>query len=495
MAGRGGVLPLMRRVPSMSPAHLIITGTLLVLLAILFWRYGLLMFSPGRLSAASSEGSTASGFQSHADFERVCERCHRPFRTDHDDLCVACHTDIGQQLALARGLHSEMPEVRACAACHPEHRGQDFDARAAALASFDHRRTEFSLIRHQINYDATLTACSTCHGPEMDASPETACASCHSEADPAFVTQHTSDFGPACLDCHDGIDRMVGFDHSTTGYVLTDGHAQTACAGCHGSRAFSDTPDTCASCHPEPAIHAGSLGTDCELCHTTAGWSPARLAGASFSHAEVTDFALDGHQSGSGGPLVPCASCHPAGLEYFNTKACVDCHEERDPAYTRDHSDRFGMACASCHDGSGGARDFDHARVLALEQRHAEIACSACHVQATTQPLSAECVACHEEPPVHAGDFGTNCQYCHDASGWSGAQLRIHVFPLDHASEGDLACETCHTTNYTAYTCDGCHEHEAESTRPDHVATGLSAADLPECASCHPSGMAAGSGR
>ena len=114
---------------------------------------------------------------------------------------------------------------------------------------------------------------------------------------------------------------------------------------------------------------------------------------------------------------------------------------------------------------------------------------------ASTQALSADCVACHQEPPVHTGDFGTNCQYCHDAGGWSRARLRIHVFPLDRASEADLACQTCHTTDYTAYTCEGCHEHEAEPTRPDHVATGLSAADLSECASCHPSDLATGSGR
>ena len=56
-------------------------------------------------------------------------------------------------------------------------------------------------------------------------------------------------------------------------------------------------------------------------------------------------------------------------------------------------------------------------------------------------------VSCHEDPPVHEGLFGLECERCHNTIAWTPAYLTRHTFFLDHGTQGELACETCHTQN------------------------------------------------
>ncbi len=93
------------------------------------------------------------------------------------------------------------------------------------------------------------------------------------------------------------------------------------------------------------------------------------------------------------------------------------------------------------------------------------------------------CIACHEEPTVHAGQFGTDCVRCHGLEAWQPAQLTRHIFPLDHGDEGIQTCQTCHGENYIEHTCYQCHDHELEEMESIHVL-----AEIPEfenCVSCH----------
>jgi mono/diheme cytochrome c family protein len=104
-----------------------------------------------------------------------------------------------------------------------------------------------------------------------------------------------------------------------------------------------------------------------------------------------------------------------------------------------------------------------------------------------------QCVACHEEPDLHAGVFGVQCARCHTISAWSPAYLTLHTFILDHGENESKSCETCHISNYPDYTCYGCHDHQVEDMETVHLAEQIS--DITQCADCHPTGVAGEAGR
>lgn len=99
-----------------------------------------------------------------------------------------------------------------------------------------------------------------------------------------------------------------------------------------------------------------------------------------------------------------------------------------------------------------------------------------------------ECAACHEEPAVHAGQFGLNCARCHTLQAWRPALLTRHAFLLDHGGEGPVACQTCHTQTYAENTCYECHDHDPQEMQERHAEEAIF--ELENCAECHPSGAA-----
>lgn len=153
------------------------------------------------------------------------------------------------------------------------------------------------------------------------------------------------------------------------------------------------------------------------------------------------------------------------------------------------HQELFGGACLDCHDGVDRLSDFDHENIFPLAGRHAELDCSDCHQDKAFRRTPAECGSCHTEPEIHMGFFGSKCQYCHTDEAWLPAFLHMHAFPLDHGQESDAACTTCHTGTYTEYTCYACHDHQAAAILESHTGFGITAMELPPCASCHPSGL------
>jgi len=97
-----------------------------------------------------------------------------------------------------------------------------------------------------------------------------------------------------------------------------------------------------------------------------------------------------------------------------------------------------------------------------------------------------ECRSCHEEPVVHADRFGLNCARCHTLVAWKPALLSRHTFELDHGSEGNVACETCHVDTYADHTCYQCHDHQPEQMQQVHADQLIFAID--DCVQCHPTG-------
>jgi hypothetical protein len=81
--------------------------------------------------------------------------------------------------------------------------------------------------------------------------------------------------GLDCSACHttDGwkgvsvASGQTGFDHSRTGFPLTQRHASVPCAGCHN--AGRQITRQCAGCHQDS--HGGQLGAGCDGCHSAEG--------------------------------------------------------------------------------------------------------------------------------------------------------------------------------------------------------------------------------
>jgi hypothetical protein len=305
------------------------------------------------------------------------------------------------------------------------------------------------------------------------------------------MAQHLQDFGDACLDCHDGIDRMADFDHNATDFPLSGEHLTASCAACHQTGEFSELPVACVDCHEDPAMHAGIFSEDCSACHNPQAWEPALLEGEPFDHTANFGFSLARHARDYDDQSMTCASCHGEDVREFQLATCSGCHADHDQKFVKEHQAQFGGNCLECHDGIDRMRDFDHASVFPLEGRHGEIECSACHVDEVFKGTPQACVDCHAEPEIHAGFFGLDCQYCHTTVSWSPARLRNHNFPLDHGEQGESACQTCHPAVYAEYTCYGCHEHEPAPIEEKHREEGISLEELPECITCHPSGREA----
>lgn len=67
---------------------------------------------------------------------------------------------------------------------------------------------------------------------------------------------------------------------------------------------------------------------------------------------------------------------------------------------------------------------FDHAKEthFALTGAHASLACADCHRHPPEQvKLRTDCVGCHAQDDVHAGQFGPNCARCHTTRTFKGA--------------------------------------------------------------------------
>jgi hypothetical protein len=153
--------------------------------------------------------------------------------------------------------------------------------------------------------------------------------------------------------------------------------------------------------------------------------------------------------------------------------------------------------CGACHDASGWKPvRFAHDRTgFALEGRHRDVACEACHASGTfADPLPRACAACHRD--VHLGRLGQRCGDCHAPTAWRATVFdpeahRRTAFPLTgrHAA---LACEECHGDrrdrgfDRPVFDCVGCHEADWVRASGGGAAVDHDAVGFPrDCRGCH----------
>jgi NMD protein affecting ribosome stability and mRNA decay len=426
----------------------------------------------------------------HAAVE--CDSCHKnaaagQFQGLSTD-CYSCHLKQFQQTTNPKHTASTAFN-KPCEQCH--------SVDTWLNAKFDHATTGFPLTGGHAavaceqchvngNYNLTSTACNSCHMKDFQATNN-----------PSHVT---AKFSTTCEQCHTTATWLnATFDHSTTGFILTGGHAMPPrqCADCHINNNYNMTTAACVSCHlkdfqgtTNPNHVTGGFSQACETCHNVNTWQ-----GATFDHAS-TGFALTGVHA-----TTACAACHVNNNYSITDKTCVSCHlKDFQGAKTPDHvASNFPQTCEQCHSTTswmGGT--FDHATTgFALTGLHTvpPRACTDCHVNNNYSITNTACVSCHltdfqgaKSPDHVASNFSQTCQQCHGTSSWMGAQF-------DHATTGfaltglhmvpPRACTDCHVNNnynITTAACVSCHLTDFQGAKtPDHVAS-----NFPQtCQQCH----------
>ena len=109
-------------------------------------------------------------------------------------------------------------------------------------------------------------------------------------------------------------------------------------------------PHACVECHEDPAVHQGSFGLNCAMCHDTVAWAPAALT----RHP----FALDHGGEGE----VACETCHPVNYVAYDCYTCHNDHQEAEMEEFHVAENILEFAnCAECHP-TGAAGEADQLR-------------------------------------------------------------------------------------------------------------------------------------
>ena len=422
----------------------------------------------------STTGFALAGQHLSAD----CKSCHSSLVfNEASPECISCHKDIHQ--------NTVGPD---CQRCHSP------TSWLVTNINQIHEESRFPLIGVHLNAD-----CAQCHGGYQNLYFEQLsidCVSCHrndynSTTSPNHIT---AGFSTDCQDCHN-INSFTwaaeNFNHDF--FPLIGGHNIQNCFSCHQSGRFTGLSTECYSCHrkdyeqvQDPNHLANNYPTDCTLCHSINGWSPAN-----FNHNN-TQFPLTGaHQN------VDCSKCHSQSFAGTPT-ACVECHRSNYNATVNPNHVATGISseCETCHNTTAWVpSSFTHSSTgFELVGQHSLIDCLSCH-KGTTSGLSPECVSCHQadydatvNPNHKTLSISTDCQTCHTPSpNWQPATFPIHNNYYEllgaHATIAS-DCNTCHNGNYTSTpnTCYGCHQTDYNNTNdPPHASAGFST----DCVTCH----------
>jgi hypothetical protein len=282
-----------------------------------------------------------------------CVQCHvKPAFTDVGKNCADCHADIHRrqmgancaQCHTVQGWNIAVQQVR-----DHQNRFPLLGAHATVQCDECHKQAATGM------FLGLSTACDSCHLKDWQNTTNPA----HASAGPAFASRN-------CQGCHK-FDSWLGatFNHSATGFPLTNGHANMPCASCHINNNYNlqIAPTACgtAGCHlatwqqTNNPVHSTSgaafAATNCSKCHTTVGWDAA-----SFDHS-TTGFALVGtHMSPS---PTPCASCHISNNYTLSSTDCMGCHQPawnttqtlggNVPNHVASNFPSSASACSSCH--------------------------------------------------------------------------------------------------------------------------------------------------
>ncbi|MBK9104520.1 MAG: hypothetical protein IPL92_08105 [Saprospiraceae bacterium] len=354
----------------------------------------------------------------HAIIADQCVTCHNRNYNNTPNTCVGCHqADYNQT---DNPSHTALNFSTDCASCHSQ-------SNWAPAEYSDHDDQFFPI--YSGSHDGEWDQCTDCHTNTNNYSIFT-CVTCHT---PTETNQQHNGVGgyvyqsSACLACHPTGDSQGSFNHNSSGFPLTQGHAGVDCASCHAN-GYENTPTECDACHmpdynqsSNPSHTALGLSTNCVTCHTTnPDWDPALFPNHNAYYPLLGAHATISNQ---------CATCHNGN--YNNTpNTCYGCHQN-------DYN--------QTNDPDHQAAQFPHT-------------CETCHSQTAWVPAN-----------------------------WDHDDLYFPIYSGQHEGEWDQ-CSDCHSNpnNYSIFTCLTCHHQN--STNQDHQGVNGYQYNSNACYACHPEG-------
>lgn len=288
-----------------------------------------------------------------------------------ENNCISCHKD-----------KHEGKFGNECVNCHNENSFRSLKNKS----TFNHNLTDYPLEGMHTKVD-----CKQCHKGKFTTKMEfNSCNNCHTDYHEGQFKKNG--LAPDCVDCHT-IENDFKYSlfsverHAKTAFPLEGAHLATPCFACHVDErtnkwTFNNNKDPkCVNCHED--IHKNFIdekyypNSDCKLCHSSEAWKEIN-----FDHG-LTNWKLEGKHT-----EISCGNCHFSIDENTKIKKqtfkkleteCIQCHENK-------HDDQFAINgvtdCNRCHTSKNWIPEkFDHNKTaFKLEGRHAEIACTKCHI-------------------------------------------------------------------------------------------------------------------
>lgn len=202
-----------------------------------------------------------------------------------------------------------------------------------------------------------------------------------------------------------------------------------------------------------------ALGSnDCVKCHAT---QPAQIDSNGGRHKTVScQDCHTGHRPSSKNNIPTCSQCHQ-GKPHFETRGCLNCHQNPHTPLAITFSPNLTEPCLACHKGQ-------NQQLVEHKSKHTALGCTTCHNVHRKKP---ECLQCHKS---HSADIKTaDCRKCHAVHMPKGV-----AYAADTPS---LFCAACHANQnktltsskvkHATFTCAFCHPNKHKT--------------VPKCQDCH----------
>ncbi len=301
----------------------------------------------------------------------------------------------------------------ACAKCH----ATESWTKLAGKVVFDHDVTGTHL-----GGAHARAACDGCHKPGQRTGemPER-CLGCHSDP-------HRGEMPRDCEQCHSATGwsspRSLP-SHEMTRFALTGAHTATQCQQCHtrlGRETHRGTPAICGDCHGNLAYHVrnpdhrlAGFGPDCQPCHSTFAWKPARV-----NHS--TWWPLYGQHAG-----LDCSKCHGKGIWRGVSGQCLPCHTDK---YANSHPNHKTLGipttCGDCHTATTWnvlLTGWHDSIFPVTSGSHSHVSCAGCHASGGYADSQLSCTSCHTHSQSSTASRHSNvgayvwqssaCFHCH----------------------------------------------------------------------------------
>ena len=187
------------------------------------------------------------------------------------------------------------------------------------------------------------------------------------------------------------------------------------------------------------------------------------------AHGELATNCFACHGPLRGAAPDRCMNCH--ALPDIGLKTSKGAPIPQKSLKTSFHQELLEQDCMACHTDHQGPK---------LAQRSRKPFSHALLREAVRE----QCQSCHKSPTdgLHRQITG-NCKQCHTQDAWKPATFdheKLFLLDRDH----NTTCVTCHTNNdYSRYTCYGCHEHQPDKVRREHIKEGIQ--NFENCVECH----------